>query len=275
MEGITRIQDRHIKRKQALNTIKKFIIVLVIAAVGIILYDATHPRLDIVATKTYFVTSGDTLWDIAEENVPDSMDIRIYIDTLFELNDGLTTDVKCGQAILLPMYETQEHNAVKAAGLKARYTSLGVPNINSSCKRWMDYRCVTNKNSPQYKFIKQYGWSDSEGFMRCSGEADLGINDDYYLIALGSYYGKTIGTKYKITTNTGSVFYGVLADLKADRHTNSTHQYTSKKNPDIVEFLVDTKKLNKEVKRMGSANVYMPLNGSIAKIERIDFVDGE
>lgn len=154
--------------------------------------------------------------------------------------------------------------------LTVRYTSLGVPNINSSFKTWMSYRAVTNKRSPQYKFIHTYGWVDSEGFMRCTGERDLGIEQDYYLVALGSYYGTNIGTKYRITLDTGNVFYGVLADCKADKHTNSTNQYA--RNKDIVEFLVDAKSLNKNVKRMGSANVYMPLNGSVVKVERIDFV---
>ena len=149
------------------------------------------------------------------------------------------------------------------------YTSLGIPNIDSSFKTYMDYRCITNKNSTQYKFIKAWGWCDSNGFMRANGERDLGIKDDYYLIALGSYYGTTIGTKYKITTDTGNVFYGVLADCKDDRHTNNTHQYSY--NNDVVEFIVDTKKLNKTVKVIGSVNVYMPLNGIIASIERINF----
>ena len=150
------------------------------------------------------------------------------------------------------------------------YVSLGVPNVNSSFKAWMDYRAVTNKQSPQYKFIHAYGWCDNQGFMRASGERDLGIPDDYYLIALGSYYGTTIGTKYRITLNTGNVFYGVLADCKANMHTNSTNQYS--RNNNIIEFIVDSKQLNKEVKRMGSANVHMPLNGCVAKIEKIDFV---
>ena len=155
--------------------------------------------------------------------------------------------------------------------LTVEYISLSVPNINSSFKTWMSYKAVTSKSSPQYKFIHTWGWSDSEGFMRCSGERDLGIDQDYYLIALGSYYGTTIGTKYKITLDTGRVFYGALADCKDNRHTNSTNQYVPK-NGNLVEFLVDTPKLNKDVKRMGSANVYMPLNGKVVKIERMDFV---
>lgn len=106
--------------------------------------------------------------------------------------------------------------------------------------------------------------------MRANGERDLGISDDYYLIALGSYYGTEIGTKYKITTDTGNVFYGVLCDQKDDSHTNSTHQYAY--NNDVVEFIVDTRCLRNDVRKMGSANVYMPLNGSITSIERIDFI---
>ena len=154
---------------------------------------------------------------------------------------------------------------------KINYTVLNVPNINSHFKTWMSYKAVTDKNSPQYKFIHTYGWIDGQGFMRANGERDLGIEDDYYLIALGSYYGTNIGTKYRITLDTGRIFYGVLADCKADIHTNSTNQYIEH-NKNIVEFLVDTSALNKDVKRMGSANVYMPLNGSVVKIERMDFI---
>ena len=159
-----------------------------------------------------------------------------------------------------------------SAALTAEYTSLGTPtNVNTSFKTYMDWRCVTNIVSPQYKLIQEWGWSDEHGFMRASGERDLGIEEDYYLIALGSYYGTTIGTKYRITTDTGNVFYGILADQKADAHTNSTNQYA--RNNDLVEFLVDTRYLRSDVKKMGSAGVFGPLSGHITGVERIDFVN--
>ena len=162
--------------------------------------------------------------------------------------------------------------ATSANALTAEYASLGVPtDVNTSFKTYMDWRAVTNTSSDQYKCIKKYGWRDDDGFMRANGERDLGIEDDYYMIALGSYYGTKIGTKYRITTDTGNVFYGILADQKADIHTNSTNQYAS--NNDIVEFLVDTRYLRKDVRRMGSANVHNLLEGNISKIERIDFID--
>ena len=170
------------------------------------------------------------------------------------------------------LFKTVKYTLTKEPIKKVEYTSLGVPNINSSFKTWMSYKAVTDKTSPQYKLINTYGRVDNEGFMRYSSEKELGIDQDYYMIALGSYYGTTIGTKYRITLVTGEVFYGVLADCKADRDTNKTNQYAG--NNDVVEFIVDTKKLNSKVRYHGNANVYAPLRGSVAKIERIDFIEG-
>ncbi len=156
-----------------------------------------------------------------------------------------------------------------AQAMTATYIELGVPNIDSSFKSYMDYRCITNTSSPQYRYISRWGWSDWDGFMRCDAERDLGIESDYYLIAMGSYYGTEIGTKYRITTDTGNVFYGVLADCKANCDTNITHQYSH--NNDVIEFIVDSSCLDRNVKLFGSANVYMPLNGKIVSVEKIIF----
>ena len=163
--------------------------------------------------------------------------------------------------IMLGLIACSLFTTVSAKAVNVTYTNMGVPNIQSYFKTWMDYRCITDKSSPQYKMVNNISndwiYTDSEGFLRAIGENDLGIPEDYYVIALGSYYGS-------------NVFYGILGDQKADCHTNSTHQYASMN--DVVEFIVDTKVLNKDVKRMGSANVYMPLNGNIVKIEKIDFI---
>ena len=152
------------------------------------------------------------------------------------------------------------------------YIPLGVPNINSSFKTWMSYKAVTDRMSSQYRYINTYGWSDEQGFMRSNRDEFAGIEDDYYLIALGSYYGTQIGTKYRITLDTGKVFYGVLADCKDNKHTNITNQYVPH-NKNIIEFIVNTSKLNKDVKVMGNANYYEPLNGHVIKIERMDFIN--
>lgn len=160
--------------------------------------------------------------------------------------------------------------SVSVHAIEVTYTPMNVPNINSSWKTWMDWNAITNKSSAQYKLGIEWGWTDSQGFRRVNGERDLGITDDYYMIALGPYYGTTMGTKYRFTTDTGKVFYGILADGKGYGEYNATGQY-GMANKDIVECLVEDTCLNRLVKQMGNANWYEPLNGSIIKIERIDF----
>lgn len=159
---------------------------------------------------------------------------------------------------------------VTAGAAYIDYVPMGVPSVDTSFKTYMDYRMVTNTASPQYKFIDRWSWSDYDGFMRCDGESDFGVDQNYYLVALGSYYGTTVGTKYRFTTSDGNVFYGVLADFKSNYDTNSTHQYSY--NQDIIEFLVDTSQLIRNVKVWGSANVYPGLSGSITNVERMDFI---
>lgn len=151
------------------------------------------------------------------------------------------------------------------------YISREVPTFNTSVKTWMPYRACA-WGSPQRNFSESsWCYTDSYGFRRAYGESDFGVNDDYYLVAMGSYYSRTIGDKFRVTTDTGRVFYVVLAEFKDDRHTNSTHQWGTD-NKDVLEFLVDSTILDIKVKRIGSCNVHMPLNGSIVKLEEMNFI---
>lgn len=178
-------------------------------------------------------------------------------------------------------------NTTLAEGISVRYESMGVPTINSSFKAYEDYGCISDSASSQYNYLRNWCWVDYEGFVRANGEPDLGITDNYYCVAMGSYYGTEIGTKYRVTTDTGNVIYCVLTDQKANCDTNGTNQYGTNCN-DVLEFIVNTYPytdtnrkqylcnsefylLNPTVQLYGSANVYMPLNGNIVSIERIIF----
>ena len=196
---------------------------------------------DVILTMMVFTTLGDI-------TKVQAVDGKNTIEILLEQRNKI---------------ETQSENPQNIT-----YVSMDVPYIDSSWKSYMDYRTITNTASDQYKFIHNNAYSDKNGFMR--SKADPEIGQDYYLVALGSFYGTKIGTKYRITTDKGNVFYAVLGDCKADRHTNSTHQYTTVGNYNIVEFLVDSRNLMHEVKYHGTANRYEPLSGKIIKIERIE-----
>lgn len=139
------------------------------------------------------------------------------------------------------------------------YAGLDVPS-NNDFYAYMDYRCISAGD--QYQ-LQQQAYTDNQGIRR--------VGDDV-CVAMGSYYGTKIGTRFRITTDTGNVYTAVLADCKSDYHTDVNNQYrlsgNGKKN--IIEFVVDTYQLDSQVTLMGNVGVYENFGGEIIKIERIE-----
>jgi len=135
---------------------------------------------------------------------------------------------------------------------------LEVPNMNTSFKTYMDYRTITDKSSRQWK-LQQQAVTDSQGFRKVG---------EYLCVALGSYFSTNIGDKFKITLDSGNIILVILGDCKADIHTDKTNRYIPK-NKNVVEFIVDSNKLDKSVKAMGSVGVLDGFKGRVVKIERI------
>ena len=137
---------------------------------------------------------------------------------------------------------------------------MSIPeDIQGTCKTYAYYTAVTVKNSPQYKLLNS---------KKCFTDEKTGIKmvDDCYCIALGSFYGSTIGTKYKITLSTGKTFKAILCDQKANVHTDKTHRYAVK-NKDIIEFYVEKGKIPASVD--GDYNVLPQFHGKVISIEKI------
>lgn len=135
---------------------------------------------------------------------------------------------------------------------------LGLPKVSGKTKTYAYYTAVTAKSTPQYKLL------NSE---ECYTDEETGIRmvDDCYCIALGSFYGSTIGTKYKITLSTGNSFNAILCDQKSNRHTDKNHQYAVR-NKDIVEFYVEKRKIPKNIR--GDYGRLEQFKGKIVKIEQ-------
>lgn len=79
-----------------------------------------------------------------------------------------------------------------------------------------------------------------------------------YMIALGSYFGTKIGTRYKITFSSGKTVTAVLSDQKADKHTGKNIDPTGKhrySENGVLEFMVDqhgkVRALNHMARKMG------------------------
>lgn len=144
---------------------------------------------------------------------------------------------------------------------ETRYVKYSIPDGDTSFKTYMDYRCITNTRSMQYK-LQTKAWTDDEGLRR--------INDDY-IVALGTFYAEHIGDRVKITLDTGEEFTATVGDFKANCHTDATNRYTSMTNgcKNVVEFIVDTKSMNSKPRRMGDISYCYGMKGNITSIERI------
>lgn len=134
-----------------------------------------------------------------------------------------------------------------------------VPDVDSDFKSYMDYRCITNTSSDQYK-LQQKCYTDDNG---------LRVYDGYYAVALGTYYSSTIGDKFHITLDTGEEFDVIVGDVKANCDTDKTNRYVPV-NGNIIEFIVDTKKLPKDVRFMGTVSALDDFEGSVTSIEKIE-----
>ena len=141
-----------------------------------------------------------------------------------------------------------------------------VPNCDTSFKAYMDYRCITNKASDQYK-LQLSAWTDDMGLRRV---------DDYYLVAMGTYYSDNIGDKFRITLEGDKTFDVMIGDIKADIHTDKNNMYSpvynsdgSFKSANVIEFIIDKQVISKKVKLWGDVSAYDEFVGNIVKIERI------
>ena len=143
---------------------------------------------------------------------------------------------------------------------------MQIPNCDTSFKSYMDYRYITNKASDQYK-LQLSAWTDNMGLRKV---------DDYYLVAMGTYYSDTIGDKFRITLEGDKTFDVMIGDVKADIHTDKNNMYSTVYNSDgsfksanVIEFIVDKKTISKKVKLWGDVSAYDEFAGNIVKIERI------
>lgn len=126
-------------------------------------------------------------------------------------------------------------------------------------KTYMDYRTITRRDSAQYQ-LQQLAWTDADGFRRY---------EQYYLIALGTGFGSTIGQTYEITLSGGRVFLGMLGDVKADEHTDKSNRFIEM-NGNIVEFIIDRKKMDADVLTGGDVSP-LGFEGAIIRVLEVDY----
>lgn len=179
-------------------------------------------------------------------------------------NNATATIEDDTEAASMPVSIANTNNTYQTEQLTALdYTvTYDLPNERNDFFTYMDYRTITDKTTDQYA-MQQKAWTNSQG-IRC-------VENDV-CISLGSYFGTKIGTRYEITLDTGYTFTAVLADCKADEHTDVTNCYkqVSDNKVNIIEFIVDTDRIDTNVKTSGNIGNYYNYNGQIISIQKIN-----
>lgn len=143
----------------------------------------------------------------------------------------------------------------------AHYIDCAVPN-NNTIKSYMDYRRITLKSSKQYRLQESLAYTDENGLRMVNGR---------YCIAVGSYYTTTIGQYIDVELENGRVIQAILADCKADKHTDSTNRINP--NGSVVEFVVDADSLESMSKRMGDISYINEWNSKVVNVRVYDKVE--
>lgn len=158
-------------------------------------------------------------------------------------------------------------SGVKSKSNKSEYS---IPEYDTSFKTYMDYRKITDKSSAQY-MLQMEAYTDDMGLRKY---------EDHYIVAMGTYYSDNVGDTFKITLDNDTSFNVIIGDIKADCHTDSQNMYSPvyDENGDfvsanVIEFIVDTNKLDRSVTKLGTVSAYDNFKGNIIKIERTDIYE--
>lgn len=155
--------------------------------------------------------------------------------------------------------------------------SMPLPSISdTSFKGYMCTHTITSKSSYQYKFL----WSGNYDFH--TDEYGILMYNDYYVVAMGSYYTDyKVGSTFRITLDSGTVFDVITGDEKADIHTDSLNMYRPKGNGrgEIVEFVIACGKEGSKCNQYTTMNSYnrtlgdlssLGFKGDVIKVEKLD-----
>lgn len=174
------------------------------------------------------------------------------------------------------VFSSQSENVLQtdATNLKER-----LPEGHTNVISGMPLTSITNKQSEQWKLQCDTNTFTGEYGIRCYNDKER----TYYLSAMGSAYGRTIGDTFRVTLKCGTVMYVMLGEFKDDGTDPNffghiTVNYDKEPAICILEFIYDPKLIDKRVLgERGSGNFcvlecFGGLYGDGGNIEKIEYL---
>ena len=136
-----------------------------------------------------------------------------------------------------------------------RWIEMDVPS-NNSFKSYMGAHKITDTTSAQYQLKSEY----------LDSACGIKLVDDRYVIAIGTYYTETVGTRVDLVMKNGEVVPCIVGDVKKNKDTDATNRQHNV-DGSVIEFVVNADTLSSEAKSHGDCSWADPrLMGEIKAI---------
>ena len=136
-----------------------------------------------------------------------------------------------------------------------QWVEMDVPS-NNSFKSYMGAHKITDTSSAQYQLKSEY----------LDSACGIKLVDDRYVIAIGTYYTETVGTRVDLVMENGEIVPCIVGDVKKNRDTDATNRQHNV-DSSVVEFVVNADTLSSEAKSHGDCSWADPrLMGEIKAI---------
>ena len=120
---------------------------------------------------------------------------------------------------------------------KLNYQTYSTP--YNHIKSYMDWEAIKSRSSAQWR-LQQKAYTGEYGIRQVNGR---------FCVAVGSAYTTTVGQYLDLVLEDGTIITCILADCKADIHTNSDNTLTY--DGSLAEFVVNTSSLSNTVRYTG------------------------
>ena len=230
-------------------------------------YQNVTDDIDIETTETLTESSTEDTTEAITTTEIQEVQTEIYINGYTNNNVNLreTSSTQSKVVKIIPFNEKIEYVKSDAEWQKVKYKdSTGyihsdyitnkqieykdIFTPSNGIKSYMDYRAITLTSSKQYKLQSTYAYTGNYGIRQINGR---------YCVAIGSYFTKKVGTYLDLYLENGEIIPCILADCKADIHTDKRNIITEH-DGSLAEFIIDKNSLKKEIKLHGDVSKACP-----------------
>ena len=230
------------------NLFKKYFKFIAIVLIVVLILSTSVLTLKVTALQI------DNHTYVAEnkELIQDNQNLKQEKQVLQDNVIRLESEVQTGNEALVEYEEKLESYENKQLSQPVYSASWG------SVKSYMSYKAITNTRSKQYQLQQQAVTDPSTG---------LRVIDGDYCVAIGSGWECAVGDRILVTLQDSKTFNAIVADVKADAHTNSDNKTTTHDNS-VVEFVVDIPVLPQSVRISGNIGTLDQFSGGVTSITK-------